>query len=414
MAPQVKKSGRLANLAASDSEPNLDGRNEPAVRGRRTGRGRGSSSVGRVTKASSTRSRRKVGRNAGGSGRTLEDKDESNDTINDAVHGRGKQGADVHPDLVQDDGPVASKTGRRKAGKSVRERNEVLLAQEEADSPDELSVLNVEADATDSGIARPEAGSTSLRRRLGELTRRYDNLTTRHGELRDVGVKAAERNFERFKKQVQESAAVSDKLIAQLKEEVAAQASLASQGEQVQREFELSRANSSQLQSQIDQLGIALSAARSEVETLSAKLAASRSAAESQAAKIPGSALKPGSTANRILQSTELLQAAQAKEDLYGDLTGLLVRGLKRDQSEEVFDCIQTGQNGTLHFKLLLQRGDNYEDAQFTYRPQLDEDRDGALIKVLPDYLLEEITFLRSQASKFYSRVTKSLTERIQ
>ncbi|PHH58648.1 hypothetical protein CDD81_4957 [Ophiocordyceps australis] len=354
-----------------------------------------------------------VGRNAGGPGRTLEDKDESNDTIDNVVHGRGRHAADLQTDLLQDDGPVASNIGRRKASKSVKERSEALLAQEEADSPDELSVLNVEVDATDSGVARPETGSASLRRRLGELTRRYDNLNTRHGELRDVGVKAAERNFERFKKQVEESAAVSDKLIAQLKEEVAAQASLASQGEQVQRQFELSRANSSQLQSQIDQLGTALAAARSEVETLSAKLAASRSAAESHAAKLPGSALKPGSTANRIMQSTELLHAAQAKEDLYGDLTGLLVRGLKRDSGEDVFDCIQTGQNGTLHFKLLLQRGDNYEDAQFTYRPQLDEDRDDALIKVLPDYLLEEITFLRSQASKFYSRVTKSLTERI-
>lgn len=45
--------------------------------------------------------------------------------------------------------------------------------------------------------------------------------------------------------------------------------------------------------------------------------------------------------------------------------------------------------------------------------PQLDPDRDEALVDVLPDYLQEEITFPRPQAAKFYARVMKSLTERL-
>lgn len=49
---------------------------------------------------------------------------------------------------------------------------------------------------------------------------------------------------------------------------------------------------------------------------------------------------------------------------------------------------------------------------QFTYKPQLDPSRDEALIEMLPDYLVEEITFPRPQASKFYARVIKSMTER--
>jgi hypothetical protein len=61
-----------------------------------------------------------------------------------------------------------------------------------------------------------------------------------------------------------------------------------------------------------------------------------------------------------------------------------------------------------------LEASDSYEDVQFTYRPQLKEDRDGDLLDVLPDYLVEEITFPRTQASKFYSRVVKSLTERVE
>jgi hypothetical protein len=68
-----------------------------------------------------------------------------------------------------------------------------------------------------------------------------------------------------------------------------------------------------------------------------------------------------------------------------------------------------------LHFKLALEdleSADSYEDVQFAYRPQLDESRDGALIDMLPDYLTEEITFPRHQASKFYARVMKSLMER--
>lgn len=46
----------------------------------------------------------------------------------------------------------------------------------------------------------------------------------------------------------------------------------------------------------------------------------------------------------------------------------------------------------------------------FTYKPQLDPSRDGELMDILPDFLVEEITFPRPHASKFYARVIKSLT----
>lgn len=68
-----------------------------------------------------------------------------------------------------------------------------------------------------------------------------------------------------------------------------------------------------------------------------------------------------------------------------------------------------------LHFKLSIANensADNYEDAQFMYMPQLDDNRDNKLIELLPDYLVEEITFPRPHAAKFYARVQKSLTER--
>ncbi len=60
---------------------------------------------------------------------------------------------------------------------------------------------------------RAEGGATSdieassdpiLRRKLGDVTRRYENLETKHRKLREVGIKEAEVNFERLKKQMQE------------------------------------------------------------------------------------------------------------------------------------------------------------------------------------------------------------------
>lgn len=46
--------------------------------------------------------------------------------------------------------------------------------------------------------------------------------------------------------------------------------------------------------------------------------------------------------------------------------------------------------------------------------PQLDESRDRDLIEMLPNFLVEEISFPRPHAAKFYARVMKSLTERLE
>ena len=69
-----------------------------------------------------------------------------------------------------------------------------------------------------------------------------------------------------------------------------------------------------------------------------------------------------------------------------------------------------------LHFKLVLEKpdaSDNYADVDVTYQPQLDPDRDEEMMEILPDYLIDEITFPRPQASNFYRRVIKSLNEQL-
>jgi hypothetical protein len=64
-------------------------------------------------------------------------------------------------------------------------------------------------------VQRRRAGSASdtersdpaLRRKLGDITKKYENLNVKYQDLREIGLKEAERNFERLKKQSEEKTA---------------------------------------------------------------------------------------------------------------------------------------------------------------------------------------------------------------
>jgi hypothetical protein len=45
--------------------------------------------------------------------------------------------------------------------------------------------------------------------------------------------------------------------------------------------------------------------------------------------------------------ATDAQKEAKMKENLYSDLTGLIIRGVKRKEGEDEYDCIQTGRNGS-------------------------------------------------------------------
>jgi hypothetical protein len=218
----------------------------------------------------------------------------------------------------------------------------------------------------------------------------------------------------------------------------------------------------SKAQAQVSQLTASLSQVQKENKALQAKLANSRSAIvtveSANAAKTPGSAMK-GKVQQRTIMvgSVEAAQAAHVaklKEDLYSDLTGLILRGVETGDEADVYDCIQTGRNGSrsffffylfphfqqtnhisinrakyfdrpnkltvnppvrtaLHFKLAVATDTDarvsYEDTTFTYTPRLDPNRDRDLLEMLPDYLSEEIAFSRAHAAKFYGRVVDTL-----
>ena len=109
------------------------------------------------------------------------------------------------------------------------------------------------------------------------------------------------------------------------------------------------------LEAKITQLTLSLSDAHIENKTLSAKLAANRNVAasvESANSRTPGSAVKVNGGI-RMMGSVEAAQAAQAaqlRENLYSDLTGLIIRDVKREAGDDVYDCIQTGRNGSKSF----------------------------------------------------------------
>ena len=112
-------------------------------------------------------------------------------------------------------------------------------------------------------------------------------------------------------------------------------------------------AEKAKLASENKALSKSLLEAQNESRSLTAKLAAARATsqkAESLGPKLPGSAGKNASQRPVLLGGAEAAKEAQRnqlKEELYRDLTGLVILGVKTGEEENVYDCIQTGRNGS-------------------------------------------------------------------
>ncbi|KAL5335160.1 chromosome segregation protein Csm1/Pcs1-domain-containing protein [Aspergillus crustosus] len=272
------------------------------------------------------------------------------------------------------------------------------------------------------GVESEKPGNEpDLRRRLGDLTKKYDTLETRYRNLKDIGIVEANANMEKLKKHCETLSTASNNLVNSLKAELESQKALGQKSRSLQKELRERDAEVTKLASEAEQTASQLAAAQSEVKALQTKLSAARNTAvtlEQAALKVPGSAVKGGG-ANRAnaaaaAEAANAAQFAKLKEDLYTDLTGLIILDVKKRDADNLFDCIQTGGNGTLHFKLAVPHESlaSFETAEFQYIPLLDQNRDRALVDVLPEYLTVDITFVRQQASKFYTRVIDALTKR--
>lgn len=291
-------------------------------------------------------------------------------------------------------------------------------------------------------------GDPELRRQLNEMTKKYENLQLKYEGLEDVGKTQAESNFEKLKRASDQKARDASELITSLKKELAelkkSSSSSSSESTGLQKQINTLTTANDKLTSDRDDLKSKLQVSQNEVKSLEAKLIQARQQLSTSAAEAKAQEKKLNN--NMPSNATESQKEAKMKENLYADLTGLIIRGVKQRESEDEYDCIQTGRNGSksclnllfhlnpirqtdlsflaLHFHLSIANdmatlhpktpsGLSYEEAEFAYEPLLDESRDRELLDILPDYLTEEICFPRNHAQRFYSKVVDSMTKKI-
>lgn len=138
-----------------------------------------------------------------------------------------------------------------------------------------------------------------------------------------------------------------------MKAELESQKTQGQKSRSLQKDLRERDAEVVKLRTDTEQSASQLAAAQSEVKALQTKLAAARNTAaslEQAAVKAPGSAIKGGNNRANAAANAEAAQAAQfaqLKEDLYTDLTGLIIRDVKKRDSDSLYDCIQTGVNGS-------------------------------------------------------------------
>lgn len=236
MAPRTTVAGSFASMIMSDSEPDFD---DVETIGVPTGREGGSKAqASKQSRVRPTNPTKRVTKPAHRQGRNVKGGADPilPVTARQILVEKSKNGTVIRPDIVRnrsdelDDVAVEKPQGRfnkaKRNGDLVHTEAtgkffaEVAMVEHEAESMDidetvedanspgqqEMTPLH-DRDKQLMTTYRNNTNEASTRRRLGELSKKYDNLETRHNELREVGVKAAERNFERLKRQSEENTA---------------------------------------------------------------------------------------------------------------------------------------------------------------------------------------------------------------
>lgn len=145
----------------------------------------------------------------------------------------------------------------------------------------------------------------------------------------------------------------ANELIISLRKDLAAQRKLAAESDALSTKLAATTKSVAEQQTNLSKLVASLAESQSENKSLQARLAASRvtSSADSSlgASRGPGSALKGRGQPSRMTTEAAAAAArtAQLKEEMYSDLTGLILRGVDRKEDADVYDCIQTGRNGS-------------------------------------------------------------------
>jgi hypothetical protein len=169
--------------------------------------------------------------------------------------------------------------------------------------------------------------------------------------------------------------------VESLKEELAAQKVLGKESRNLQKQLREREKEVTGLQSQVGDLSTQLSTAQTEIKALQTKLAAARNNSvtnDISSNKVPGSAVKNGANRNAAAgaaaEAAQAAHLAQLKEDLYSDLSGLIIRNVKKRDTDYLYDCIQTGANGS-------------ECLKYLYIPQITDCLYQLYISNLPSYM---------------------------
>ena len=204
-------------------------------------------------------------------------------------------------------------------------------------------------------------GDPELRRKLNDMTSKYENLNLKYQNLQEIGKGNAESNFEKLKRASDQKAKDADALIASLRKEIAelkkASSSSSNSSKEsaetanLQKQVSNLTTTNTNLSTERDTLKSSLSVAQNEVKSLEAKLIAARQQLSNSNS---GAAQEKNNTkeSNNLSRSvgpgaTDAQKDMKMKENLYSDLTGLIIRGVKRKEGEDEYDCIQTGRNGS-------------------------------------------------------------------
>lgn len=193
----------------------------------------------------------------------------------------------------------------------------------------------------------------TLRRQLTDMTRKFDALNLKYRSLEDVVKHEGEDHFAKLKKLTDQQTKASELLISSLKAELAAEVAKNRDAASGQAQLDLIKTSRDQLDQENKTLKASFQQAQSDLKIMHAKLAATRAGSASvndTTGKVPSSAVKQNrSAAAAHSEVAKETRKQLLKEDLYGDLTGLLIRDVKRNDEEEedIFDCIQTGRNGS-------------------------------------------------------------------
>lgn len=175
-------------------------------------------------------------------------------------------------------------------------------------------------------------GDPELRRQLNDVTKKHENLKLKYQSLQEVGNGNAQ--FEKLRSATEKKAREAEEVIAALKKEVSELKKSGSTGGESK--------DSSRLSTEIKDLKASLQTSENEKKALEAKLMAARQ-------QIANSAIPESNKKDTALpaNATDLQKELKMKENLYSDLTGLIIRGVKRKEGEDEYDCIQTGRNGS-------------------------------------------------------------------